>query len=219
MTLLLASPLFVSRAPALSLSSSILLPQQLSTLALNSTHQSHPNHLPVLFSLEAKYQSLAELAKLPSSMAFALELAGMAKPLKWSPQAFEDLQAEVLSVFSASEILWPDAFIPGGMMQPQSTNLAPNQSDARMQPNVVWPTLEESRGKVVFVLQNLELLNVYCGEPCNVTGRPFWVEGDAKDDKWLPFMGSDDAARAREEVKQGYVLSKRGGCLLGCRLR
>lgn len=88
--------------------------------------EKHPDGGPIFVLLELKSQSFS-----PATV-----------PLPWTSEAIEGLEKSILEVFSRDRILTPDDIRAG----------RPTLRDAVK--GIGWPTLAESRGKIVFLLDN-----------------------------------------------------------------
>ena len=91
----------------------------------------HPGHLPITIQIEAKDDVIPDPAGL-----------GFVQPLPWTAPDFAALEAEIHSVFGDDEIISP------GDVKGRSRSLAEAVRKGR------WPTLDEARGQVMFVLDD-----------------------------------------------------------------
>lgn len=96
----------------------------------------HPEHLPVFILVECK---TARVAAPSGGVTFE----------SMTPVLFDALQGEILSVFTPGEIITPDQ-VRGA----HATLLEAISAGG-------WPTLAAARGKVIFLLDNLDLASVY----------------------------------------------------------
>ena len=99
--------------------------------AVKTWSDTHPSHLPIAILIEAKEDSIPDIF----SLGFVT-----AEPLA-EPQ-FDLLDAEIRSVFPPEQVITPDD-IRGG---------AATLEDAVL--TTGWPSLADSRGKVIFLLDN-----------------------------------------------------------------
>lgn len=88
--------------------------------------EKHPNEGPIFVLLELKAESFS-----PATV-----------PLPWTAAAIEELESSLLEVFDRDQILAPDDIRAG----------KPTLRDAVK--GVGWPLVAESRGKIVFLLDN-----------------------------------------------------------------
>jgi hypothetical protein len=96
----------------------------------------HPEHLPVFILIDCK---TARIAAPSGGVIFE----------SMTPVLFDALQREILSVFPPGEIITPDQ-VRGA----HATLLEAISAGG-------WPTLAAARGKVLFLLDNLDLASVY----------------------------------------------------------
>ena len=157
--------------------------------SIRSWSDGHRGHVPIAVLLE-----LEDLA-LPPQIPAAL-------PLAWTSERMDAIDAEILSVFPRRRIVAPDD------VRGSHATL-----DAAVR-HGGWPTLAESRGKVMFLMDN--------GEPYRsryLAGHPA-LRGRILFTNSVP--GQPDAAfvkendptganleRIREEVRRGYVVRTR----------
>ncbi|NIA14713.1 MAG: hypothetical protein GWP08_11590 [Nitrospiraceae bacterium] len=109
----------------------------------------HPKHVPISFLLEIKDE--------PGALR-----ASRAKPITMDD--LDQLDAEILSVFPEEALITPDV-VRGDAGTLEEAVLARN-----------WPTLEESRGKVMFILQETNgIRDLYSTDRPSLEGRPMFV--------------------------------------------
>ena len=157
----------------------------------------NPNHVPIMIMIETKEQSVPDAAA-----AEGLELTAdlpWAEPILITAELLGALDVEIRSVFSPEQIIEPDDV----------------RGDAATLDEAVttdgWPTLEASRGQVLFLLNNGGVTrDMYVVDTPNLEGRPMFTnaplgEPDAAfvrfDDPTDPAL--DDAALA------GYLVRTR----------
>lgn len=117
---------------------------------LKEWSSAHPDHVPILVTLNAEDDEIS--------------MPGSATPLKFDTAAFNALDAEILSVFSKSELVTPD----------QVQGSYPTLRLAVLQHG--WPTLGEARGKFLFALDGGEgKRRAYQGERRSLEGRVMFV--------------------------------------------
>jgi len=90
-----------------------------------------PGHLPIMILVEAK----DDLVPDPLDLGFTI-------PIEFGPAQFDDLDAEIRSVFPPEQLITPDD-VRGG---------APTLEEAVQTRG--WPTLSEARGRILFSLDN-----------------------------------------------------------------
>jgi len=99
--------------------------------------EQNPNHLPITILLEMKTETIDDY--LPN--------LGFSTALPWDLTAFLTMESEILDVFSKDDIIKPD-------------DIRKNETTLRAGVlNYGWPTVGESRGKVMFVFSNLSNQN------------------------------------------------------------
>ncbi|HVY68447.1 MAG TPA: Ca2+-dependent phosphoinositide-specific phospholipase C, partial [Verrucomicrobiae bacterium] len=95
----------------------------------------HPRHLPIFILLELKDETVSR---------------DFAQPIPFDAAALDALDAGIRSVFNTSELILPDTVRGGSATLPEAIRTRG------------WPTLAESRGKVLFGLDNEgEVRNLY----------------------------------------------------------
>jgi hypothetical protein len=156
---------------------------------VRSWSDGHRGHVPIAVLLELK--DLALPPEIPAAL-----------PLAWTSERMDAIDAEILSVFPRHRIVAPDD------VRGSHATL-----DAAVR-HGGWPTLADSRGKVMFLMDN--------GEPYRsryLVGRPA-LRGRILFTNSVP--GQPDAAfvkendptganleRIRDEVRRGYVVRTR----------
>lgn len=147
--------------------------------------KAHPKHVPILLLIEDKQ---GRLSQLPG--------ATTAEP--WTAETWNALDAEIRSVFPAKELITPDQ-VRGKYPTLEAAVLAG-----------AWPTLAESRGKVLFLLYNRPSAPAYLeGHPL-LQGRVLFTNSEpGKPDAAFVERdkGSQDEIRAL--VKSGYLVRTR----------
>ncbi|HEX6032237.1 MAG TPA: phosphatidylinositol-specific phospholipase C1-like protein [Tepidiformaceae bacterium] len=152
----------------------------------------HPGHLPVVIMIEAKEEPLPEDVIDPA--------LGIVTPLPIGAAEFDALDAEILSVFSRSRIIEPD-----DIRGDEAT------VDAGVQANG-WPTLDEARGKVLFVLDNREKRADYLAGHPALEGRVMFTDSrPGEEDGAFLILNNPIAqsAEIRAAVTSGYLVRTR----------
>ncbi|SEG53423.1 Phosphoinositide phospholipase C, Ca2+-dependent [Bryocella elongata] len=147
--------------------------------------KAHPKHVPLFLLIETKHGAVKEI---PGSV-YAED---------FTPAAFDALDAEIRSVFPADEIILPDA-VRGSY---PTLNAAIKAGH--------WPTLAESRGKVIFLMDQRPMESVYTEGHPSLKGRVLFTNA-------VP--GEPDAAFTEENagtkeridglVREGYLVRAR----------
>lgn len=153
---------------------------------LKTWSKAHPDHVPILITLNAKDDSIP--------------LAGSVTPLKFDTAAFDALDAEILSVFSRDELVTPDE-VQGD---------APTLRDAILTRG--WPTLGATRGKFLFALdESGEKIKAYIGGRKSLEGRVMFVNTDEASPAaaYLTLNETSDIPRIREDVRKNFLVRTR----------
>lgn len=157
---------------------------------LRDWSDANPDHAPVFILLEAKD------AGFPG-------FPGGAKILPFNAAAFNAMDAEILSVLGRDRLVTPDD-VRGSFASLEQAVLAHN-----------WPSLDESRGKFVFLLLTAidtnGLSGYFEGRP-SLEGRVAFLRSEPGDSH-AAFLLLDNALVRAEEipkrVKQGYLVRSR----------
>lgn len=154
--------------------------------------QQHPNHLPIFILLETK-----QSGRQTDSDQVKLE--------PFTPATFDALDAEIRSVFSPNEMIVPDQ-VRGNFETLNEAIRSKNASEK----NGGWPTLAESRGKVVFLMDQKPVGPVYLQGHPSLRGRVIFTNAEP---------GTPDAAFVEQNdgtpeqiqalVSQGYLIRTR----------
>jgi hypothetical protein len=150
----------------------------------------HPRHLPITIQIEAKDDVIPDPANL-----------GFVQPLPWTAPDFAALEAEIRSVFDHGDIISPRE------VKGRSRSLAAAVRKDR------WPTLDEARGQVMFVLDDKGTKrDAYRAQVPDVDDRLIFVDVPPTDPDAAVMVVNDpiaDAARIRELVGQGFIVRTR----------
>jgi hypothetical protein len=160
----------------------------------------NPDHLPIMVMVETKTESLTEGAaglgvELPD---FDVEFAD---PPEMTAELFDDLEAEVRSVFDRDRLITPDDV----------------RGDAETLEAAVldrgWPTLGESRGKVLFSLVDTGASkDLYTADAPSLEGRLFFTSGTPGEPD-AAFVRVDESVADGEELQRfaeaGYLIRTR----------
>ena len=148
--------------------------------------RAHPSHVPIYILVETKTQEAVP------------DVPGMASPEPWTAGALDALDAEIRSVFSADETITPD-----DVRGSRTTLRAAVRSNG-------WPSLEASRGKVVFLLDQSNVTATYVAGHPSLAGRVLFTDADptAPD---AAFVEENDGppATIAALVKQGFLVRTR----------
>jgi hypothetical protein len=151
---------------------------------VRSWSHAHPGHVPVFILVEAKQGVPKE--------------AHLTVPEPFTPAVFDALDAEIRSVFPASELITPDD-VRGTFPTLNAAALAGN-----------WPTLDSARGKVVFLLDQRANTPVYTAGHPSLQGRVLFTNSTpgAPDAAFLE-RNDGPAGEITALVRQGYLIRAR----------
>lgn len=144
----------------------------------------HPDHIPVFILVEAKQGAPKD--------------ARMTVPEPFTPAVFDALDAEIRSVFPASELITPDDV--------RGTYATLNEAVRAG----AWPSLQSARGKVMFLLDQRDNTPVYTEGHPSLKGRVLFTNSTpgAPDAAFLE-RNDGPAEEIRELVRQGYLVRAR----------
>ncbi len=160
----------------------------------------NPDHLPVMVMVETKSDTIAEGA---AGLGFELPDLGVefADPPEMTAELFDDLEAEVLSVFDEGQLITPD-----DVRGDSETLEAAVLEDG-------WPTIGESRGKVMFALVDTGASkDVYTADAPSLEGKLFFTSGTPGEPD-AAFVRVDDPVEGSEDLQRfaeaGYLIRSR----------
>ncbi len=138
--------------------------------------EANPGHVPILIMLELKQSDPRAVAQ-----------GGVVAP-PWDAGQLDALDAEIRSVFDESDVITPDDVRRQGLTLEQSVL------------RYGWPTLDESRGQVAFLLDNEGALNdLYAAGHPNLEGRAIFTNSTP---------GKPDAAFLKRNEPRGENIRK-----------
>lgn len=145
----------------------------------------HPRHLPIFLLIEDKQGSISQL---PSAVT--------AEP--WTAETFDALDKEIHSVFRKKDLITPD-MVRGKYPTLEAAVLAGN-----------WPTLAQSRGKVMFLLYMKRSAPMYLAGHPSLRGRVLFTNADPGQPD-AAFVERDNGSNAVIDslVKRGYIVRTR----------
>ena len=162
---------------------------------IRSWSQQHPQHLPIFILVETKQgrEGAAPQAH---------------QPEPFTSETFDALDVEIRSVFSPKEMITPDQVRGSYDTLPeaiQSTNASPADKKTGG-----WPTISNARGKVVFLMDQRPVEQVYTqGHPA-LRGRLIFTNAvpGAPD---AAFTEENDGSKAEIDAlaRQGYLIRTR----------
>jgi len=155
---------------------------------VRSWSDTHPGHVPIMILIEA------EDAPLP------IPLAGAAVPVPIGTTEFDALDAEIRSVLPPAKIITPDE-----VRGPHATLEEAVLTDG-------WPTLKQSRGRLLFTLDNAGKRDAYIAGHPSLTGRVLFTNAEPGDPD-AAFVEINDAehdyTRIQQTVRAGYIVRTR----------
>jgi hypothetical protein len=148
----------------------------------------HPRHLPLLVLIELKDDPL------PSDLPFVV-------PPLYQAEDLDDLDALIRSVFPSGQLVTPDD-VRGKRKSLEEAVL-----------NDGWPVLEESRGRVIFALDNGgEIRDLYVDGHPSLEGRVLFTDSSPGQPE-AAFMKRNNPVSGFEEiqdlVRRGYIVRTR----------
>lgn len=152
----------------------------------------HPQHIPLMIAIEARDEVIDD----PMEMGFT-------RPLPLDLDFLETIESEILEVFSQSKILTPDD-VRGDFLTLEAAILDHG-----------WPSIDESRGKVFFVLNTQDKgRDLYLQGHPSLRGRLMFATSSAgREEAAVMFFGDptegDNFAQIQDLVKKGYLVRTR----------
>ena len=147
--------------------------------------KAHPQHLPLFLLIETKEGEMKEMPEAVKTEPFTKEV-------------FDALDAEILSVFPKDEIVTPDD-VRG---RAATLNAAITKKG--------WPTLEKTRGKVIFLMDQRKVEGIYTDGHPSLKGRILFTNAEpGLPDAAFTEENNGSAERINGLVKQGYLVRTR----------
>ncbi len=147
----------------------------------------NPDHLPIAVLVEVKDDVIPD----PLSLGFV-------EPIAFDPASLDGVDQEILSVFPTEQLIRPDDIRVAGLTLEESVLQAG------------WPTLGESRGRVIFLMDNRRD-DYVIGHP-NLEGRVMFTNGTAgtPDAAFVKLNNPEGSfAEIQDLVGQGYLVRTR----------
>jgi hypothetical protein len=152
---------------------------------LRAWSKAHPRHAPLFVLVETKQQPLQ--AKIPT-----------VTPEPFTPAVFDALDTEVASVFPRNEMVTPDD------VRGQHATL-----DEAVRSGG-WPTVEQARGKIVFLLDQRNMESVYTDGHPSLRGRLIFTNATpGADDAAFTECNECSAKDIDALVNRGYIVRAR----------
>lgn len=167
---------------------------------VESWSEANPQHVPLMIMLETKGDDLRDGA---GDFGVDVDTLGVefARPPEMTAELFDDLEAEVLEVFDEDQIITPDD------IRGDSETLEQAVLDEG------WPSIGESRGKVMFSLVDTgESRDIYTEGAPALEGRLFFTSSEpGRPD--AAFLRIDDSLEEPEALldaaEAGYLIRTR----------
>ena len=146
--------------------------------------QAHPKHIPIFILVETKQGSSGKLK--------------LTEPEPFTSATFDALDAEIRSVFQPSDLITPDD-VRGHYNTLNEAVLAEN-----------WPSLDSARGKVIFLMDQRAVGDVYLAGHPALRGRVLFTNSEPGEPD-AAFIERNDgpAADIVLLVRKGYLIRAR----------
>ena len=156
--------------------------------ALKDWSDRNPNHIPIFLLIEGKEKTVGDI----------VGFLGFKTAAKFTPALCDDIDTEVKAVFGndLSKIITPDQ-IRGSYSTLEEAVLADN-----------WPTIGESRGKFIFVMQGESVDNYLTGHP-SLQGRAMFTNEEVghPEAAFLMYNSADtDEDSIKMMVSKNYIV-------------
>ena len=146
--------------------------------------QAHPGHIPVFILIETKQGTAKNMQ--------------LTEPEPFTPAVFDALDTEIRSVFPASELITPD----------DVRGPYPTLNQAVLGGH--WPTLAQSRGKLMFLMDQRPVTAVYLQSHPGLQGRVIFTNSTpGQPDAAFLERNDGPAADITALVRQGYLIRAR----------
>lgn len=160
----------------------------------------NPEHVPLMVMIEAKQETIEEAA---GELGDGVEIPdlGFTEPVRFTSELFDNLDAEIASVIPEDMILTPDD-VRGDHDTLEEAVLEDG-----------WPSLDNSRGKVMFALVNTgDERDAYLEGHASLEGRVMFTSSEPGEPD-AAFLRLDDPIeegdRIAELVEAGYLIRTR----------
>lgn len=146
----------------------------------------YPDHLPVYIMIETKTETIGEY----------LSFLGFVKSEKWDEENIAAIENEILQVFPKNKIITPDDV---------------RGSRATLREAVIedgWPTIGESRGKVMFMLDGESFSKTYRGNNLSLEGKLIFTNASGPNQPDAAFIkrNNPDSLDIQSLVQQGFLV-------------
>jgi hypothetical protein len=147
--------------------------------------RAHPHHIPIFILVETKQDKSSGPTQLTSTEPF-------------TPRTFDQLDAEIRSVFGPEELITPDD-VRGRYETLNQAVLAGN-----------WPTLKSARGKVMFLMDQRPVGPVYLDGHPSLRGRVLFTNAvPGESDAAFTELNDGPASEITDLVRKGYLVRTR----------
>lgn len=137
----------------------------------------NPDHIPLLIMFNAKEGGNS--------------YPGTIEALEFTEEAYADLEEEILSVFEENRIITPDK-LRGSYSSLRQAVLAQG-----------WPSLEESRGKVFFALdEGRRKVEIYLGGSASAEGKLIFPNSVSEEADHAAYFTLNDPIAQRDQIRQ-----------------
>jgi hypothetical protein len=144
----------------------------------------HPGHIPLFVLVETKEGSPKKLK--------------LTEPERFTPAVFDALDAEILSVFPVQRLITPD----------DVRGYFPNLNQAVLAGH--WPSLADSRGKIIFLMDQRSVGPVYLQGHPSLRGRVIFTNSEpGEPDAAFLERNGGPAEQIRSLVREGYLVRAR----------
>lgn len=154
---------------------------------INQWSDAHPGHAPILVLVEAKADPVP-------AEAVGVKLA---TSIPWDTSNLGQIDDEIKAVVKPEKMITPDQ-VRGSYPTLEAAALANN-----------WPTLGQSRGKLMFALDNDDLRDAYADGHPSLQGRVMFADGKPGAPE-AAYIGQNDPTKPvgliDDLVKKGYVV-------------
>lgn len=158
--------------------------------AVKDWSNAHPNHAPIAILVELKDDTIPVVPSPPA-----------VTPIPWTSSNIATIDTEINSVFARDDIVRPDD-VRGSHATVNEGVLDGN-----------WPTLAESRGKVMFLMDNSAKRDTYLHAFPGLRGADLFTNASPGDaDAAFVEMNTptgDNLAKIQQLVRDGYVVRTR----------
>ncbi len=155
--------------------------------AIKNWSDANSSHIPLFILIEPKGASFLS----------AVSFIGLATPKRFTSEAADALEEEVLEIFPRDKIITPDD-VRGNYATLEEAVLNKN-----------WPTIGAARGKVMFIL--IAGGDVYAEGYPSLDGRLLFISSDEGRDETAVIVknASSEVEEIRELVAKGYIIRTR----------